>query len=464
MKLIKSAFKVGRNIIFFSVISFYLSVGYFPLDKISKLLPSRSNIQEKNTFLIFGILYFLFILIFLLRKKKIKRIDFYDVFIIFLTVYAICAIPRFLNLRYFGQHFLYLARAFLHGELYIYPIPNLIDAVFFNGKLYVAFPPFPALLMIPLVLLFNTRFNDIIFTIIFGAFNVSIVFIICKKLIDKLNIYKNNHYLFGLIMIFSLGTVHWHISCVEGVWYVAHIIMLFFLLLAINESIGRNRPFLIGLFWSFSVMTRPTGFFAFPFFVARQIEPYLKPLKIRRELLLKLMYLFLPVVSSIILLGIYNLARFGNFFDFGYEKMILGGQLGEDIKYGQFNVRFVLRNFYVAFFKTPHFTPEFPFFTPDAIGMSMFFTSPAFLIAFKGLKKSILSFSCWLSIIFIFIPHLLYFNTGSAQFGYRFSLDFTPFLIILIIVGTKGKFTQIEWVLILLSILVNLRGLLWIMI
>jgi uncharacterized membrane protein len=70
-----------------------------------------------------------------------------------------------------------------------------------------------------------------------------------------------------------------------------------------------------------------------------------------------------------------------------------------------------------------------------------------------------------LSALLVAAPSLLYYNTGYAQAGYRFSLDFLPFLLILVAQGTRGQLSKGSILLIAASILmgffclVNIHGL-----
>jgi hypothetical protein len=36
---------------------------------------------------------------------------------------------------------------------------------------------------------------------------------------------------------------------------------------------------------------------------------------------------------------------------------------------------------------------------------------------------------CWTAVVAVSLPHLLYVNSGWIQFGYRFALDWIPFLL-----------------------------------
>jgi peptidoglycan/LPS O-acetylase OafA/YrhL len=86
---------------------------------------------------------------------------------------------------------------------------------------------------------------------------------------------------------------------------------------------------------------------------------------------------------------------------------------------------------------------------------------PALLLAFLGfrhrnrrwLATALLS-ACILPVLLL----LMYFNTGWYQFGYRFVLDFLPFLLLLAALGMKERPTLPAKLLIALSVLINVWG------
>jgi hypothetical protein len=75
---------------------------------------------------------------------------------------------------------------------------------------------------------------------------------------------------------------------------------------------------------------------------------------------------------------------------------------------------------------------------PGIKGQSLFFTTPAFLWLFAGLRSArrdgviVLT---GLAALLALIPDVLHGTVGFAQFGYRFSLDAQPFLIALALAG-----------------------------
>jgi len=420
---------------------------------------NRGYIKEQNTFLILGLTYLFFWFLFVYGNRKRKELDFYDIFSLSLFFYSILSIPKLFNLTYFAEHFVYLANSLCHFRLDILPSGYIDDPVIHNGKIYVAFPPFPALLMIPFALIFKTKFHDFIFQVLFGSLNVSLFFELSKRYIEILKISVSKFYKILIPITFGFGTVHLSILHFEGVWYVAHTVSVTFLLLAIIETLKKRRIFLVGLFWSFSIMTRFHLILAFPYFIFIALEK--DSSLFSRKNIRNVAILLIPVIAVLILMGVYNYLRFGDFKDFGYLKMRLNEPYSEYIKSGQFNIKFLPKNLYYMLLAPPKFQKGFPFFKPDPWGMGIIFCSPIFLLLYRSLSKKIIPLLSWTSIFLILIPILLYYTTGGAQYGYRFIMDFLPFLVILFVESTNGKIKTYEYFLILISILVNLRGIYW---
>lgn len=438
-----------------SIFFLFLSFGE---ESIKKTLNSQS-IKEENTFLLLGLVYLFFWFLFVYRNRKNKEADLYDIFFISLFLYSILAIPKLLNLTYYAEHFVYLANSLLNLRFDIFPDAYIDDPVIYNGKIYVAFPPFPAFLMIPLSLIFGRNFHDFIFQIFFGSLNVALFYKLSKKYLEIIKVPASKFYKILISIIFGFGTVHLSILHFEGVWYVAHTVSTTFLLLAIVESLGKRSLFLTGILWSFSIMTRFHLILAFPYFILKSLEK--DPPLFSRKNLRNIATLLAPVIFALIFMGVYNYVRFGDFKDFGYLKMRLNEPYSEYIKSGQFNIKFLSKNLYYMLIAPPKFQREFPFFRPDPWGMGIIFCSPILLILYRSFSKKKIPLLCWISIFLILIPILLYYTTGGAQYGYRFLMDFLPFLIILFVESTKGKFKIYEYFLILISILINLRGIFW---
>jgi hypothetical protein len=167
------------------------------------------------------------------------------------------------------------------------------------------------------------------------------------------------------------------------------------------------------------------------------------------------------VISGLALLG-YNVMRFSNPLDFGYQTQNVARELAADLQtYGQFNIHYVPHNLWAMLLSGPVFDPATNSIVPSVQGMSLQLTTPALLFVAAAWKRSPLVIGSWISVVMLLIPLLTYYNTGWWQFGYRFSLDFmTPLLVLLAI----GAGTRIAWpmrVLIVVGVLVNAWGIWW---
>jgi glucan phosphoethanolaminetransferase (alkaline phosphatase superfamily) len=87
----------------------------------------------------------------------------------------------------------------------------------------------------------------------------------------------------------------------------------------------------------------------------------------------------------------------------------------------------------------------------------MLVTTPALGYSVAPVERSPLARGLWLSILTTALPSLLYQNSGFQQFGYRFSLDYITFLVMLLAVGGR-KFTWLFKALVIFGVAVNLFG------
>jgi hypothetical protein len=96
-----------------------------------------------------------------------------------------------------------------------------------------------------------------------------------------------------------------------------------------------------------------------------------------------------------------------------------------------------------------------PYVSSNPWGMSIFLSTPALLYIFTADLRRRLVVACWVAIGFTLIPILTYYGIGYAQYGYRYSLDFFPFLFILTAMGMKDNFNIWPRMLIALGVLLN---------
>jgi hypothetical protein len=107
---------------------------------------------------------------------------------------------------------------------------------------------------------------------------------------------------------------------------------------------------------------------------------------------------------------------------------------------------------------------------PSKFGMSILLTTPAFLlipfVAALAWRQRVVM-GALLAVVAIGLVNLAHFSQGWVQFGYRFSLDFAPFALVLVTIGiawlgkTRRGFGWVAVPLVALSILVNAWGVYW---
>lgn len=97
------------------------------------------------------------------------------------------------------------------------------------------------------------------------------------------------------------------------------------------------------------------------------------------------------------------------------------------------------------------------------IDLLPFWIAIAGAIVLGIVRRDRLVIAAWAAIVLIALADWSFAATGWAQFGYRYALDFMPFLFLLIVVAVTPRARPHHLILIGLGILVNLWGVLWIM-
>jgi len=106
----------------------------------------------------------------------------------------------------------------------------------------------------------------------------------------------------------------------------------------------------------------------------------------------------------------------------------------------------------------PHFIDKPPFVIPSLFAMSILLITPAFFLILRAHFRQRISLASLVAILFIALPDLLHGGNRFTQFGYRHTLDFMPFMLILVASGIYKQIDILAKILIILSILVNLWG------
>lgn len=389
-------------------------------------------------------------------------------------IYVICAIVRYRQQPLTGgEHFIYLADGWLHGHFYVHAVPaNTSDYTFFQGQWYVAFPPLPAILLLPAVVIFHLSHQGIIslaFSVGMGILNIWLMLCVLKRFAQKYVPEMRFAEVVWIVVLFALGTEHFYATLQGNVWYTAHIVATTFLLLYSYESLHKQRPVVAGCYLGLATVSRATTLYAFPLFVLLVIGNHSVQRHEKTKKQQPAVEVFRHLVSFFVVLGLfllgmllYNWVRFGSLFDFGYNTMNVNAFVRGNLHtYGQFSMHFLSTNAYYMLLRPPILLSHFPYLTFDPLGTSIFLTIPPLLLVFlafrhkeqRWLAASLLT-TCLLPTVFL----LFYFNTGWYQFGYRFVLDILPFALLLAVLGIRSVPPWLRNGLIILAVAINLWG------
>lgn len=369
-------------------------------------------------------------------------------FLITLLVYGLSYAGEGKNWNYF----VLLADAFLHGRLYLSDHPSwLNELINWQGKFYVVYPPMPAVLLMPFVAIFGKSFSQPAFSIILGSVNVALSYLVFLKLFQKRQL------ALWMSLLFGFGTIHWFHAEVGSAWYIAHIVAIFFLWLALLEITTRKRLFIIGLLIGAAYLARLPTILAAVFVPVYLSEKFFSKVNNKFHINFKNLFVFGFGLSIMVLLNwAYNYARYGTIEDISYRLLPIFNEPW--YQYGLFNIRYIPTHLNELFTALPKFSLSPPFLIPSLLVMSIWFVTPAFLLSLFAKFKTKIAIASLVTVLAVAIPSLVHGSNGFTQFGYRFSLDYTPFLLILVASAISREFKWWAKALIILSILVNLWG------
>jgi len=315
------------------------------------------------------------------------------------------------------------------------------DLTFYQGKYYLPYPPAPALLIVPFLLLHPGFVNSVLICVLLSCLNIFLLYSILKKLnIDKKLIP-------WLMYAFFFGTCYWSVMLTAShVYGFAEIVSETGILLLLNELFGKRRAFLMGLFLGMSFLSRQftavLALFVLGFFIYTYLlSPEMKNKKLFYR---KLSFFTLSLGISVCIYLIYNYIRFGNPLDTGYGNILFAGILKDRVDhYGVFSIHYVLYNLYSYLIKG--FNIEFggmgllQIQDMDPFGTSLLMASPFIIAAFKTGWDKTLRYFAWITIGIIFTGMLFYHNNGKDQINAsRFALDFFPLLFVMVAIGAKN--------------------------
>ncbi|MEA2700594.1 MAG: hypothetical protein QOI66_4865 [Myxococcales bacterium] len=332
------------------------------------------------------------------------------------------------------------------------------DIVSRSAIRYVSFPPFPAVLMMPLVAIWGLNFNDVLFTVLWAGINPVLMFLLLGNLRRRGLSRRTPVDDLWLTLLYGVGSVYYYCAVVGEVWFTALIVANTLAIGYAWASLDAQRPALAGLCIGLGFATRPP-WVMFPLFLWEAVRMSgglgaLRHASGWRALLPRLVRFGLPVAAIGGLLVWHNMARFQRPFTFGHE--FLNVQWQERIqRWGLFNYHFLSRNLAAALVLLPRIMTHFPYVKISQHGMSLLVTSPNLAYTVMPAERNRLTKPLWLTIAATALPSLLYQNSGYIQFGYRFSLDYMIFFVMLLAVRHR-PLSRVFKSLVVVAFLINL--------
>ncbi len=350
-------------------------------------------------------------------------------------------------------HFVYQAESFLHGHWDVELPFKVYDIEIVNGKSYIYYPPFPAVLMLPYVAIFGLRTSDVFFTAAVSATIISSFFLLLEQaraLGFTRRTWIENAVLSALLYF---GSIILWLSLGGELWFTTHVVAIaatmVSLLLTFRRHYGWAAVALGGAF--FSRFTLALGF-PLLFYLAWQdlgSDPLLGRflLSLRRLRpdwsLVPWRRLLAPVlvtVATVILFLMRNAMVFGAPLDDGYHTL-LRERYPEVLHSGVFSLSYIKSNIAAFFLATPHITwvggrwdrhPALDMLN-DQIAVSVFITTPLFLfLIWRNHKFSPLRAALWMTIGLIVLSLVPFYSAGAYQFGVRYLTDAYPYAFLLL--------------------------------
>ena len=372
------------------------------------------------------------------------------------TFFAVIPKNRVLEHTPFN-HFALLAESWLHGRLDLPDGPPSYaqnnDFASYGRKWFIAFPPFPAVLLLPFVWWGKTaeHVRDAQVFVWLSGIGPAVLFLALEKLGRMGENPHGERANVVLSLLLAFGSVYFFTGVQGTVWFAAHVVAVALAAIYLLAALEAEHAVVAGLMIGLGFLTRPPLLYAMPLFVFEACRTSLRedtagPLtgfarvrsfftRLDKVRAAKKLFLFtLPVAMCVGLALVHNKVRFGQALDFGYQYLTVAWQARMK-RWGLFSYHYLARNLGIVLTSLPFYEPKAA--TPVQIndhGLALWVTTPLYLWLLWPKRHGPTVVALYLTALGVALPGLLYQNTGWMQFGYRFSNDYAVFLIALLAV------------------------------
>jgi hypothetical protein len=340
------------------------------------------------------------------------------------------------------QQYSRLAGAFLDGRLDLGPgLERIDEPSHYRGRDYLPLGPAPAVLLVPFVAAaraLETTFLQGWLGFPLAGAACGVAFLLARRL----GFSREDAFL--LAFAFGLASPFVGVAALPISNYFAHVVVSGCLLLALHEFFGRRRFVWIGVCLGLALGSRLSAGLGTAFFLAA-IALDAAPLARKAR---SAVALLAPVAAVAVLLLLYNEARFDDPFETGYAFQ----QVPDPVQlrarsFGLTSPVHVPGNLYYALLRLPEpvfaegtrSVMVFPWLRPDPWGMSLLVTSPWLLILLRLPRSDAVPRLLIGTSVLVAGGLVFTWSMGYAQFGYRFALDFLPFLWTALALGVRAR-------------------------
>lgn len=351
------------------------------------------------------------------------------------------------------KHFVYIARAFLAGRVDLVGLPaHYHDVIVIGDRTYAPFPPVPAVLLLPAVAAAGEGADQ-------GRVGQALAALAVAVLVAglrRLGVPPASRRFAAAALAF--GSVLWPATAIGTTWFFAQVVVVLASAVLVWELAGAGRPVVVGAAVAAAWLTRLNLLAATPVLAVllwRRAGPARGPRAVAA-------FAAANAAGLAVYLA-YNVLRFGDPLQTGYGLLSMATVNAEAAaRYGFFNLHFVPEHLYTMLFRAPEFVPTAPYLKPSPWGMALVFTSPMVVrLLFPSVGRA--GWAPWAALAAsLAVPLLAYFSIGWVQFGYRYSLDWWVYVVVLLALAVGARPRPADYALLAAGAGMNALGVYWV--
>lgn len=342
-----------------------------------------------------------------------------------------------------------LAQAFLHGRTWLdEPRPWEELAIRSGGGFWVPFPPFPAIVLVPVVAVAGADVDLALAAAVVGGLCVALAYGLAR------DVGASRRSAVWLAVALGVGSELLWGAGEGGHHLFAQVVALALVLAAFRVAWSGKMPWLAGLLAAAAVASRLPAVFAIPALGALYAGPVaswrVDPMPVLRRLVL----FAVPIVVIGLAVAWYNAMRFGSPFEFGYGLIVSGndqqaGCVPATCTYptsepwfadGIESISYLPRGIGHMLFDGFRVVPTFPYLAPSWSGFSIALSMPLLGLVARARWRRLPVALAGLGIGAGILLDLGHGTWGFAQVGWRFILDVMPlaWLLLALVAAERG--------------------------